>query len=216
MPAEHPVRHPLFARFQAALAAKGEAAGVAEHRRRLLADARGRVLELGAGSGVTFQHYPASVTEVVAVEPEPFMRARAEEAAERAPVPVRVVDALSQALPVGDDSFDVAVAALVLCTVPDPAAALAELRRVLRPRGELRFYEHVRSEHEKLARVQTALDAGWPRVAGGCHTSRDTASEIERAGFAIERIERFTFRPCVLMAPVSPMILGLARVPAAT
>jgi ubiquinone/menaquinone biosynthesis C-methylase UbiE len=156
-----PRRHPLFARCYARLSQAMEK-GVGEHRQELLADLYGRVLEVGAGNGLNFAHYPPTVpptvTQVIAVEPEPYLRALALEAAERAPVPVQVVDGHAEALPVGDQSVDAAVASLVLCSVPDQARALAELARVIRSGGELRFFEHVRAEGPAMARTQRAVD----------------------------------------------------------
>ena len=118
------------------------------------------------------------------MEPEAYLRAKAEAAAERALVDVRVVPGTADALPADDESFDVAVASLVLCSVPDQAHALAEIRRVLRPGGELRFYEHIRSHHPKFARRQRRVDIIWPRVGGGCHASRATDEAIEQVLFA--------------------------------
>jgi ubiquinone/menaquinone biosynthesis C-methylase UbiE len=208
------VHHPIFARFFSRLSVKAEAAGQGEHRRELLAGLSGRVIEVGAGNGLNFSYYPSSVTEVVAVEPESYLRKLAVEAADAAPVPVRVIDGVSGELPVDENSFDAGVASLVLCSVPDQAPALSELFRVIRPGGELRFYEHVRSRNPGLARLQRALDAlFWPRVGGGCHSSRDTSTAIERAGFAIETCRRFPFRPSPLLYPVTPHILGVARRP---
>ena len=128
-----PVRHPIFARLYARVSPGVERKGAAEHRDELLAGVAGRVIEIGAGNGLNFAHYPASVTEVVAVEPEPYLRGRAQEAAESAPVPVTIVDGVADDLPADDGAFDAAVASLVLCSVPDQATALAEVRRVLRP-----------------------------------------------------------------------------------
>jgi ubiquinone/menaquinone biosynthesis C-methylase UbiE len=150
------VRHPIFARLYAKLAAAADPRED-EHRRELLDGLVGRVIEVGAGNGLNFRHYPATVDEVVAVEPEPYLRAKALEAAAEVPVPVRVVDGVADALPARDGEFDVAIASLVLCSVPDQAAALAELSRVLRPGGELRFYEHVLAEDPKLQRHQRRL-----------------------------------------------------------
>ena len=129
---------------------------MSEHRRELLADLAGTVLELGAGNGLNFAHYADTVTEVAAVEPEDYLRERAEDTAAGAPVPIRVVDALADDLPFPDESFDAVVASLVLCSVPDQATALAELRRVLRPAGELRFYEHVRPNNPRTAAILAA------------------------------------------------------------
>jgi ubiquinone/menaquinone biosynthesis C-methylase UbiE len=204
--------HPWFARFLARAAKLEEQRGGAEHRRRLLAGLSGRVIEVGAGSGVSFAYYPASVDEVVAVEPEPHLRALAVEAAREAPVPVQVVDGLADRLPVEDASVDAAVVAGVLCSVPDQARALAELRRVLRPGGELRFHEHVAARSARLAWLQGALDATlWPRFNGGCRLTRDTEAAVVAAGFAVERLERFSFRPTLFATPVAPRILGSAR-----
>lgn len=213
MSAPDAVHHPLFARLYARLSHAAEDRGQAEHRQRLLAGLRGRVVEVGAGNGLNFAHYPPQVDEVVAVEPEAHLRSLAEDAAVRARVVVTVVDGTASALPVDDASCDAAVASLVLCTVPEQAAALAELRRVLRPGGELRFYEHVVSGDRRIARLQRAADATfWPRLAGGCHAARDTAAAIAAAGFVVERQERFAFRPSPLL-PGVPHILGIARNP---
>lgn len=207
------VHHPLFARVYARFSHSAEARGQARHRKRLLEGLRGRVLEVGAGNGLNFVHYPAAVEEVVAVEPEDHLRSLAEKAAQRASVRVTVVDGTASRLPVEDESCDAAVASLVLCTVPDQATALAELRRVLRPGGELRFYEHVVSDSARMAGLQRAADATlWPHVAGGCHAARDTGGAIAAAGFVIEHKERFPFSPSALLPPV-PHILGAARRP---
>jgi ubiquinone/menaquinone biosynthesis C-methylase UbiE len=179
-------------------------------RRELLAGLGGRVIEIGSGSGPNFRLYPATVSELVAVEPEDFLRGKAEDAASRAPVSVRVVDALADELPFDDASFDAAVAAQVLCSVPSQAAALAELRRVLRPGGELRFYEHVVSRQPRYARFQRLAGRVTPYLAGGCHPDRDTWRAIEEAGFTIERGRRFVFRPSLMDLPVAPRILGVA------
>jgi ubiquinone/menaquinone biosynthesis C-methylase UbiE len=170
------------------------------------------VVEVGAGSGVSFGYYPATVDEVIAIEPEAHLRALAVEAAGEAPVPVRVVDGLADRLPLEDASVDAAVVAGVLCSVPDPARALSELRRVLRPGGELRFHEHVAARSARLAWLQRALDAtAWPRFNGDCRLTRDTEASIVAAGFAVERLERFSFRPTLLATAVAPRILGSAR-----
>jgi ubiquinone/menaquinone biosynthesis C-methylase UbiE len=206
---------PIFSRMLARAAVLEERRGGAEHRRRLLAGLSGRVLELGAGSGVSFAHYPTTVTELLAVEPEAHLRAMAQEAAAAAPVPVRVVEGVAERLPADDAAMDAGVVTAVLCSVPDPAAALRELGRVIRPGGELRFFEHVAARTPGLARLQRALDATiWPRANGGCHTHRDTEAAIRAAGFEIEQCDRFSFRAHVLAAPVAPRILGRARRPA--
>ncbi len=204
---------PLFARCLARSAAISERKGGDAYRRRLLAGLTGRVVEVGAGTGVQFRHYPDTVAEVLAVEPEANLRALAEAAAGDSPVAVRVVPGLAEALPAPDAWADAGVSAGLLCSVPDPPAALAELARVIRSGGELRFYEHVVSPRPRAATLQRGLDASgvWARAMGGCRTSRDTESAIARAGFRIESIERFTFHPTLLDLPVAPKILGRAR-----
>jgi ubiquinone/menaquinone biosynthesis C-methylase UbiE len=214
VPSRATVKHPLFARIFDRVSRKLEARGQRGHRRTLLAGLSGRVIEVGAGNGLNFPHYPSTVTELVAVEPEPFLRERALEAASEADVPVTVLAGVAEELPVESEAFDAAVASLVLCSVVDQARALAELRRAIRPGGELRFYEHVRARRPLLARAQQAFDLLWPHVAGGCHASRETRSAIERAGFVIERCEEFVFRPFPLALPTAPHILGIARRPA--
>jgi ubiquinone/menaquinone biosynthesis C-methylase UbiE len=207
------VHHPVFARVYERLAQVAEGRGGAEHRRGLLAGAAGRVIEIGAGSGANFAHYPETVSEVIAIEPESRLRERALDAAARAPVPVSVYDANAHSLPFEEASFDVGVASLVLCTIPDQSRALAELLRAIRPGGELRFYEHVVSSRPREARFQRLADATvWPRIAGGCRLARDTSAAIEEAGFEIETCERFAFSPARYLPP-APHILGTARRP---
>lgn len=162
-------------------------------------------MEVGAGNGMNFQHYPDTVTRVVAVEPEPYLR---EKARGRAHERIEVHDADAYSLPLGDGEADAVVFSLVLCTIPDPQRALAEARRVLRPGGEVRFYEHVISNKPSFARWQRIAAPVWRRCGGGCNINRDTAGAIERAGFEIESIERFPFKPALLAAP---HIIGVAR-----
>jgi ubiquinone/menaquinone biosynthesis C-methylase UbiE len=186
--------------------------GAAEHRRRLLAGLRGTVLEIGSGPGLNFPHYPSEVREVIAVEPEPTLREASIDAASNAPVPVRVTSGLAEDLPLEEASVDAAIASLVLCSVPDQQTALRELWRVLRPGGELRFYEHVIPHHQpKRGLIQLADHSGiWPRIAGGCHPARDTTAAIAQSGFTIEQIDRFDFAASWL-EPAIPHILGVAR-----
>ncbi len=210
---DYAVRHPVFARVYQRIAQMAERRGGAEHRRRMLEGLSGRVIEVGAGSGANFSHYPSTVSEVVAVEPEHYLRELALRAAEHARIPISVRDGVGGNLPGDDQSFDAGVAALVLCTVPDQQQALAELFRVIRPGGELRFYEHVVAERKWEARYQRFADATfWPHVSGGCHLARDTRAGIARAGFQIESCERFPFSPAAFIPP-DPHILGTARRP---
>jgi ubiquinone/menaquinone biosynthesis C-methylase UbiE len=203
---------PRFARTYLRAAKTAERRGATEHRRRLLNALRGTVLEIGAGHGLNFPHYPTDVTEVIAIEPEPTLRARAAEAASAAPVPVRVLAGVADDLPLKDESVDAVIARLVLCSVPDQDRALAELRRVLRPEGELRFYEHVipRCQPKRLLLQLVDRSGLWPRIAGGCHPARDTTAAIEHAGFHIEANERIMFAAS-RFEPATPHILGIAR-----
>jgi ubiquinone/menaquinone biosynthesis C-methylase UbiE len=183
---------------------------VGHHRDELLAELSGRVVEVGAGNGINFRHYPSSVEQVVAIEPEPYLRAQAERAAQSAPIPVTITGGVADELDVDDSSFDAAVACLVLCTVPDQSRALGELHRVLKPGGELRFLEHVRAPRSAKARVQKLADGSriWPRVSGGCHCGRETAEAITVAGFRVERIRSLNVGPSWLIT--NPHVLGCA------
>ena len=206
------ISNPLFVRFYRSQQRTAVRRGENEHRRRALEGATGRVVELGCAEGANFSLYPTTVQEVVGVEPEPRFRERAEAAAADARVPVRVEAGTAEALPLADASADVVLASLVLCTVPDQAAALDEARRVLRPGGELRFYEHVHAETQPLrAFLEGAYRTRvWPALGGGCNPTRDTLSAIRAAGFEIERCERIKFSPS-LVVPKIPHILGVAR-----
>ncbi|MBO0822523.1 MAG: class I SAM-dependent methyltransferase [Actinobacteria bacterium] len=206
------VSHPVFARAFPAMSRALEAGGIAPRRRDLLSGLSGQVLDIGAGTGPSFGHYPDTVTRVLAIEPEPRLRSLATAAARAGPVPIEVTGGTASALPAADASHDAAVVSFVLCTVPDQDTALAEIRRVLRPGGVLCFLEHVRADTAGLVRMQRALEATvWPRLFGGCHLSRDTAAAIESAGFTITRLEEFLF-PAV-RTPVSFHIAGHATAP---
>jgi ubiquinone/menaquinone biosynthesis C-methylase UbiE len=193
-------------------AASAEERGATDHRRRLLQGLSGTVVEIGAGHGLNFPLYPPDVTEVVAIEPEPTLRSQAETAAATATVPIRVLAGVADELPLEDASADAAVASLVLCTVPDQQRAFAEIRRVLRPGGELRFYEHVIPRCQPKRVLFQVIDRSgvWPAIAGGCHAARDTTEAIMHAGFDIEEIERFGFS-ANRFQPLVPHILGTAR-----
>jgi ubiquinone/menaquinone biosynthesis C-methylase UbiE len=207
---QRPVRHPVFARCYARVGHLMEDE-VAAHRSKLLAGLTGRVIEVGAGNGLNFPHYPVTVTEVLAVEPEPYLRRLALAAARQAPVPIRVVDGAAEALPADDTAVDTVVASLVLCTVAELDRALAEARRVLRPGGTLRFYEHVRAEDPRLARWQDRLQRPWGWLAGGCHPNRDTVAAITAAGLQVVQLERFDLQA---MPPLArPHVLGVAGRP---
>lgn len=205
-----PFQHPRFARMYEQMSAESERRGTAKHRDRALAGLTGRVIEIGAGNGMNFSHYPDTVSDVVAVEPEDHLRALAERAAAQAPVPVRVLTGHATALPVENDQFDAAVASLVLCSIPDVRAALAEIRRVLKSDGQLRFFEHVRSDKPWYGLLEDAITPLHSRVGGGCHPNRDTAAAIRAAGFDIEELDRFYYAP-VRFYPAHAHILGRAR-----
>ncbi len=201
---------PVFAAFYDVIGRIDERAGMAERRRDLLAQAHGRVVEIGAGTGLNFSHYPPAVTKVEATEPDPYMRKRARKAAAVAPVPVTLTDAVAEALPFADASFDAAVATLVLCSVRDADMALHEVRRVLKPGGRLLFFEHVRGQ-ARLARWQDRLERPWGWFAGGCHPNRDTVQAIREAGFELEQVDEFHFNPALVL--VRPHASGAAARP---
>jgi ubiquinone/menaquinone biosynthesis C-methylase UbiE len=204
------IHHPLFARFYARLSISMESAGVDKRRDALLAGLTGSVIEVGAGNGLNFRHYPGTVTSVLAVEPEPHLRRLALVSAREARVPITVTDGSADRLRVDDGSFDAVVASLMLCSVPDQAVALAEMRRVLRPGGELRFMEHVGSESPGQRRVQRLVDATfWPVCFGGCHAGRDTVAAIVAAGFTVRDVTRYRM-PDSALWPTTPHALGIA------
>lgn len=201
-PERPPEGHRWFAATYDLLTRPGEKR-LGEVRRRLLADLHGDVIEIGAGTGANFEHYPTGV-RVLAFEPDPYMLTRAQKRLlelRRADIDVQLAPA--EQLPVDDASVDAVVTTLVLCTVRDPASALAEARRALRPGGELRFIEHVRGD-AMLGRVQDAVQPVWGWVAAGCHGNRRTEGALRSAGFAITSLEHRK------MAPWMPAIVGIA------
>ncbi|WP_309059316.1 class I SAM-dependent methyltransferase [Streptomyces sp.] len=210
--ARDPVHHPLFARCYARISVTAETrAGMAEVRRRLLGGLSGRVIEVGAGNGLNFAHYPGTVSQVVAIEPEQTLRKQAVRAALRAQVPVDVAPGVAEALPVKSEAFDAGVLSLVLCSVRDVPRALAELRRVLRPGGELRFFEHGRGGGRVMAFTQRALDRTvWPPLAGGCHLSRDPVGALREAGFELGPYRRTLMPESGPRLPTSYCVTGTA------
>ena len=204
------VSHPLCARLYAKQAEAAESRGLADQRRRMLAGLAGHVVEIGAGNGLNFEHYPDAVTMVHAFEPDPYLRALAIRAAENAPVSVSVGEAIAEDLPLPDGSVDAAVVSLVLCSVKDVVRAVAELHRVVRPGGELRFNEHVASVQSLRRVLQRTADATvWPLLSGGCHLARDTGKAFEDGGFRMGRVEHFEFSVPAL-DPKKTHILGTA------
>jgi ubiquinone/menaquinone biosynthesis C-methylase UbiE len=205
------IENPLFARLCDRFLGKDRGRGEDALRRELLADISGTAIEVGPGNGINFAHFPPSVERLIAVEPEPYLRSAAERTAASISLEIEVLPGTADALPVTADTADAVVVAGVLCSVPDQAAALAEFRRVLRPGGELRFYEHVRSRRAGFGRYQDAAAVVWPRVMGGCMPNRDTLAAIERAGFRVERCRGFGFPANARAYPVAPRVLGVAR-----
>jgi ubiquinone/menaquinone biosynthesis C-methylase UbiE len=211
MSAPNPARnkgHRFFAAFYDLFDRAMEEGWMAERRARLLSEARGAVLEIGGGTGANLPHYRAA-ERVVVSEPDPFMRKRLRPRLGEAPAPVEVSEAGAEALPFADGSFDSVVSTLVLCTVPDQGAALAEVRRVLKPGGRLLFIEHVRGEG-RIARLQDRIEPVWRRLMGGCHPNRDTLSAVESAGFVVGPVEHF--KPPVPFSGITPHVQGTATV----
>ncbi len=203
------VTHPLFARFFTWFSEKMEPE-FGPYRSELVSGLSGRVLEVGAGNGMNFGHYGPGVEEIVALEPEPYMREKAAAAARGVAPKVTIVDGSATSLPFEDDSFDYVVDCMVLCSIDDPVASLREARRVLKPGGELHFFEHVRARTPVKARVQKTLDGSrvWPAIAGGCRCGRDTVGNIEAAGFDIEKVRNATIG--VKWGHTSPHVVGCA------
>ncbi len=183
------LRDKIFAAGYDPLSARWEKRHGAELRRKLLAHARGRVLEIGVGTGLSLPHYPP-MDELVAADPSEPMLRRAKRRAAEAGVDVTFVEASAEQLPFEDDSFDTVVSMLVLCTVENQQRALQEIRRVLRPNGQFLFSEHVRSEDPKRARWQDRLEPIWGVVANGCHPNRHTLDAIRAAGFDVSGVEQ--------------------------
>jgi ubiquinone/menaquinone biosynthesis C-methylase UbiE len=200
--------NPVFAALYDRLLASTERAGLEERRAALIADARGATLELGAGTGLNLRHYPDAVTELVLTEPDRYMARRLRSRAAEAGRPVEVVEAPAEQLPLEDARFDTAVATLVLCTVAEPARALGEIARVLKPGGRLLFIEHVRGDAPGLVRWQDRLERPWGWIAGGCHPNRDTVGSLEASALRVESVERGE----MLKAPplVKPLVAGVA------
>jgi ubiquinone/menaquinone biosynthesis C-methylase UbiE len=185
-----------------------EEASLARHRQALLANATGRVLEVGGGTGANLPFYAKGVAELVITEPEEPMARRLERKLGEYRIATRVVRAPAEQLPLENETFDCAVSTLVLCTVADPARALAEVRRVLKPRGRLLFIEHVRSEDPRLARWQDRLRVPWALLGHGCQCNRRTIESVQAAGFSVDELHR----EMLAKAPpiVRPLVVGAA------
>lgn len=201
----------LFSRVYDRGLAESEEAGLAARRAELIAAARGRTLEVGAGTGLNLAHYPEAVDELVLSEPFGPMATKLRRRVGELGRTAEVVEAPAEALGLQSASFDTVVCTLVLCTVDDPEAAVAELGRVLRPGGQLLFLEHVRSERPERARWQDRLHGLWLVFGHGCHCNRDTAATLRASSLEVDRLERGD----VPKAPaiVRPMVIGSARRP---
>jgi SAM-dependent methyltransferase len=210
-------KHPVFARIYDPLLARPAERWEGRYRSELCGAAKGLVLEIGVGTGMNFSHYSA-VSRVVAIEPEPRMLGKAKRRAASDPAPIVLARASAERLPFRDGTFDTVVCSLVLCTVPDQRAAIRECRRVLKPDGSVRFYEHVRARGDRAARWQDRLERPWGFFGGGCHPNRDSLGAFVEEGFTV----RFrSFEPPIPGAWFLPHVIGEARVsigekPAAT
>lgn len=222
----------VFARFYDRALKATEENGLGAMRGELLSGARGRVIEIGAGTGVNLDLYGEGVEDLTLVEPDPHMGAQLRKrladrgegeagtrvgvsidpadalAAPVKPVPAQLVAAPAEALPFADDTFDTAVATLVLCTIPDPVAAIGELSRVLKPGGYLLFIEHVRADNPSSARWQDRLEKPWRFLADGCHCNRDTEANLRASSFKVETIDHTKMPKAAPI--VRPLILGTA------
>ena len=197
--------HPIFAALYDIIQRRAEKKFFGAHRAHLAGSVRGRVLDVGAGTGINFGYYPPEA-EIVGIDPDPYMLRRAQARADSLGRPIKLLAEGAEQLPFQDASFDVAVATLVLCTISNPGGALGELRRVLRPSGQLRFLEHVRARTPGWQRFQDFLTPLWKRIGAGCHPNRDTVRAIERAGFRIEELHHCAHGPY----PVRPFARGVA------
>jgi len=205
--------HKWFAAIYDRMAAPEERRFMSAVREELAGGAQGKVLEIGAGTGLNFPHYRDDV-EVIATEPDPYMRQRAQRRLAESGKNIELREASAEELPFDSDSFDTVVGTLVMCSIPHPQRALAEIRRVLKAGGEYRFYEHVRYESAFGALWQDAVLPVWRWFAAGCHPNRNTVRAVKDAGFNITQLEKTKPLP-----PVPPMIFsrlhvkGIARSP---
>jgi ubiquinone/menaquinone biosynthesis C-methylase UbiE len=189
-----------------------EEAGLREMRRETLRAARGRTIDLGAGTGANLKLYPEAVSGLVLAEPDPHMAKRLRQKLAGSGHAAELFEASAEALPFEDSSFDTAVFTLVLCTVPDPARALTEAARVLKPGGRLLFVEHVRANDPGLARWQDRLETPWRFFGDGCHCNRDTVASIEASPLTVERVQRGELPKAPPI--VRPLVRGSATLPA--
>lgn len=159
------------------------------YRERVISSAEGRVLEIGIGSGLNLPFYPPRMTELLGLEPAPRLIAMARRAASRSTLTVKFIEGSAEAIPLGDESVETVVTTWTLCTIPEAMDALTEMRRVLRPSGQLLFVEHGLAPDARVRKWQDLLTPAWKRIGGGCHLNRPIRDLIERAGYRIERLE---------------------------
>jgi ubiquinone/menaquinone biosynthesis C-methylase UbiE len=190
-------------RHESSLARKG--------REEIVGGANGRVLEIGCGTGASFPYYRDAASELIATDPDPYMLERARKRAAKVGRPIEIQLAPAEELPFEDESFDTVVSIWVMCHARDPAKALSEVKRVLRPEGEFRFFEHVRYDHDFGAFWQDLITPVWKRLlASGCHPNRDTARSIREAGFVIQQLDSLKLKS-IIADPTRPSIRGVAR-----
>ena len=204
--------HKWFASIYDRMMARAERSFMRAVRKEIAGGARGRVLEVGAGTGANFSYYNEHAREIIAIEPDPYMLQRARRRAQEVGRSIDLRQAPAEELPFEDDSFDTVVSTLVMCSVGDPLRALSEVRRVLKPSGQLRLYEHVRYEHAFGAFWQDLVTPAWRWFGAGCHPNRDTASFVREAGFEFEQLELTKPHPPIPpMVFARPHITGIAR-----
>jgi SAM-dependent methyltransferase len=202
------LQHPFFARMWTVMSAH-ETPLLRRLRGENLAGLSGRVLEVGAGTGTNFAYYPDTVSEVIALEPETMLAPKAREAAAGVSVPVTVIESTVETMPTSEP-FDAVVCSLVLCSVDDPDGVLRQLNSLLKEGGELRYFEHVASSGWRGGVQRLADITIWPRIAGNCHTHRQTERAIRGAGFNIEAVRHVWTFPAWVPLPVSEIALGRA------
>lgn len=201
----------LMARVYNRVMAPAEQACLIDWRRELFAELRGRVLEVGAGTGASLDCYGDGIDELVLAEPDPHMRARLHARVAGRPG-TRIIAEGVESLSLASASVDAVVSSLLLCSVEQPSVALAELSRVLRPGGRLVFLEHVAAwDNPSRLRWQQRVEPVWKHLAGNCHLTRDTERAIVEAGFVIDTLARDRIRKAIPL--VRPSIRGIARKP---
>jgi ubiquinone/menaquinone biosynthesis C-methylase UbiE len=203
--------HPLFTQIYRLVASAEDSGAIGHYRTQVSAELEGRVLIVGLGPAQDLHHLPATVTEVVAVEPSASMRRAARDLVAAAPMPVEVLDAVGEDLPLPDNSVDGVLFAYVLCTVDDPRQVIAEALRVLRPGGSIAVLEHVKAaEGSWMRRFQRFVSPVWPYVTGGCRCDRDTRALLATAGLDVQPLRDVRMAP---VPPVAPGLVGVVKVP---